>query len=120
MKRIDSKIVNGDFSLNKNGIPETLTGKEECLQSARLILSMKRGAFRYDRTLGSEISDITRGAADDEHFEERLLSRANEALMNHGLKAIAAETSAEGLRVEISTPYGAGEIILDMEVQDGA
>ncbi len=110
----DTRIENGDVFLNLNGVPETVHGKAECLQRAKRLLMMKAGSFRYDKSLGSGIYEVK----DGEHYEERLLSAANEALMSHGVKAQSARISEGDFRFEILTPFGMEEITIKQEKEE--
>ena len=52
---MEIKIQNGAVCLNGLGLPETLSGLEALLQRAHNRLNAVRGAFPYDRTLGSRL-----------------------------------------------------------------
>lgn len=109
-ERMDTKIENGNFLLNSRGIPETVSGLEAELQRAEIALSIPQGMFRYDGKLGSSISLEKQG----EHYEERVLAAANEALINlGGIRALKVKLVKEGIEVELQTVHGVGSIVLE-------
>lgn len=105
---MDTKVVNGNYVLGANGLPETVEGKEELLQRARLSLQLRKGKFPYNRELGSGLWQWDR---QEEHPEDRALALANEALLRlPGIRAKAARLTEAGLAFLIETPLGEEEI----------
>lgn len=47
-------MENGDFRADDRGLPEVIYGEDEKRQIAALILSLNRGAFKYNRELGTD------------------------------------------------------------------
>ena len=84
---MEIKVRDGAVCLNGLGLPETLSGLDALLQRAYNRLNAVRGAFRYDRTLGSR---LPRAALSGRHAPER------------------AEVSADAVAVFLETPLGAG------------
>ena len=74
---MEIKIQNGAVCLNGLGLPETLSGLEALLQRAHNRLNAVRGAFPYDRTLGSRLPYAAFSA---DHGAEEALGFAREAL----------------------------------------
>ncbi len=107
---MDTKLEGGHFALSPTGLPETVTGKEELLQYARLRLQLRRGAFPYDRQAGSGLWQWTR---EGEHAADRALALANEALLGMpGVRAVSVEIMEGGAAFRVATPLGEGEITL--------
>lgn len=75
---MDTLLVGGDHFLDGRGLPVTLSGSAELIQRALLRLSIKRGSFVLDPTLGSELHRL-RGTQ-TEVMERLALSYAQEAL----------------------------------------
>lgn len=74
---MDTAIANGDFSPGANGRPRAISGAEEKFQRAAIRLTVPRGAFCYDASLGSRLGTLT-GQEDDP--DGRALFYAQEAL----------------------------------------
>ena len=74
---MEIKIQNGAVCLNGLGLPETLSGLEALLQRAHNRLNAVRGAFPYDRSLGSRLPYAALSA---DHGAEEALGFAREAL----------------------------------------
>lgn len=103
---MEIKVRDGAVCLNGLGLPETLSGLDALLQCAYNRLNAVRGAFRYDRTLGSR---LPRAALSGRHAPEEALGLAREALADcPELEAVRAEVSADAVAVFLETPLGAG------------
>ena len=103
------KLIDGTYTLQKNGLPETNTEEEELLQNARLRLAVRQGSFPYGRTIGSRLSGLD---WNDEHADEQAVSLANEALLDlPGVQAEQAAVYSTGMiRFTLSTPYGTSQV----------
>lgn len=76
---MDTLLVRGDHFLDGRGLPVTLTGSAELIQRALIRLSVRRGSFSLDPSLGSELHRLPGARLD---IMERLaLSYAQEALL---------------------------------------
>ncbi|WP_322168616.1 histidine kinase [Acutalibacter caecimuris] len=105
---MDTELVNGGYVLGAGGLPKTVAGRAELLQYARMNLQMHRGAWPYNRELGSGLWQLDRG---EDHPEERALALANEALLRlPGVRAKAARLTEKGVAFLIATPLGEEEI----------
>ena len=91
---MEIKIQNGAVCLNGLGLPETLSGLEALLQRAHNRLNAVRGAFPYDRTLGSRLPYAALSA---DHGAEEALGFAREALR-------------DAVAVFVETPLGEGSV----------
>lgn len=52
---MDSKLYNGDHAVDKRGFPVSVSGAEELLQRALIRLTVPKGSFARDQSLGSEL-----------------------------------------------------------------
>lgn len=105
---MDTKLIDGHFALGPTGLPETVNGREELLQYARILLTMRRGRFPYNRELGS---GLWQWDPQEEHAADRALALANEALMGlPGVRAKSARITEGGAAFTVATPLGEGEI----------
>lgn len=55
---MDTLVTDGDFSLNVCGVSCKITSIEEACQRVRVILSVEKGSFVYDRSLGVDFSSL--------------------------------------------------------------
>lgn len=55
---MDTIISNGDFKLNEKGKPFLANGMEEVIQRCKIIISVKKGSFIYNRNLGSNFDSV--------------------------------------------------------------
>lgn len=76
---MDTLLVNGDFQTDSFGHPVTVSGNQELLQRALIRLSVKRGAFAPDPSLGSRFDRLS--APYGKKLDEEALLYAREALM---------------------------------------
>ena len=76
---MDTAISNGDFICDSKGVPVELTGYDELLQRVLIRLTVKKGSFIYDTSLGSRLYTLK---ASDGNIKERALSLVREALID--------------------------------------
>ncbi len=101
-------ILNGVTQTAATGLPKTAEGLNVLLQRAYNRICLKRGAFCYDRALGSRFYMLD---AADEHDEERALRYAQAALLSlAGVEAVSVRREEERFIFGIETTLGAGEI----------
>lgn len=101
-------ILNGVTQTAATGLPKTAEGLDALLQRAYNRICLKRGAFCYDRALGSRFYMLD---AVDEHAEERALWYAQAALLPlAGAEVISVRREGERFIFELETSLGAGEI----------
>lgn len=113
---MDTKIENGGFVLNERGLIETVEGKDELIQRAKIILISELGKYRYNRSLGSSLGKIN---LEQEHIEDRLKNTANEAFMNEpDIKVISASLDEEKIIFDVETSLGSGKIELKRGEED--
>ena len=94
-------ILNGITQTAATGLPKTTEGLNALMQRAYNRICLKRGAFCYDRVLGSRFYMLN---AADEHTEERALRYAQAALLQRspcgargsGLSSDSRRCSARG------------------------
>lgn len=63
---MDLLLENGDFKRSPTGKPLSVSGLDELKQRVYIRLRAKPGVFIYDRRLGSNISEISENAGDEE------------------------------------------------------
>lgn len=61
---MDTLLANGDQFTDSRGLPVPLEGDGELIQRALIRLSVKRGSFREDPTLGSQLHKLQGGGTD--------------------------------------------------------
>ena len=90
------------------GLPKTAEGLNALIQRAYNRICLKRGAFCYDRVLGSRFYMLD---AADEHAEERALRYAQAALLPlAGVEAVSVRREGERFIFGLQTMLGTGEI----------
>ena len=105
---MEIKIQNGAVCLNGLGLPETLSGLEALLQRAHNRLNAVRGAFPYDRSLGSRLPYAALSA---DHGAEEALGFAREALRDcPEIPAARAAVAPDAVTVFVETPLGEGSV----------
>lgn len=55
---MDTILLNGDFKRNEKGKPYLENGIEEVIQRCKIILTVEKGSFVYNRALGSNIRSV--------------------------------------------------------------
>ena len=91
-------ILNGITQTAATGLPKTAEGLNALMQRAYNRICLKRGAFCYDRVLGSRFYMLD---AADEHAEERALRYAQAARFIFGLQTMlgTGEIAVKGAKV---------------------
>lgn len=101
-------ILNGMTQTAATGLPKTADGLNALMQRAYNRICLKRGAFCYDRVLGSRFYMLD---AADEHAEERALRYAQAALLPlAGVEAVSVRREGERFIFGLRTMLGTGEI----------
>lgn len=75
---MDTVLQNGDFAVDERGMPVAVSSYEELLARALIRLTVRKGAFVLDETLGSTLYAIRAGSA--EQIRTQALAAAKEAL----------------------------------------
>ncbi len=75
----DVKLQNGDLALDSAGRPEMLGDRGARFQRAEIAMTVGRGSFIYNRSLGADYGSLT-GAADPEKRAGQIF---NEALADY-------------------------------------
>ncbi len=55
---MDTALSNGDFLVNSQGRPISISGVQEILQRVLITLSVRKGSFIYDVNLGSDLHKL--------------------------------------------------------------
>lgn len=72
-------ISDGDFVCDSRGYPIEVSNYDELLQRVLIQLTVKKGSFVYDNSLGSRLYTLKSG---DINIKERALSLIREALFD--------------------------------------
>ena len=72
-------MINGDHELDAGGYPRAVYGEDERRQRAAFILSVRKGAFKYNRALGMDHGELL-----NSDVKERALVLCREALAGRG------------------------------------
>ena len=95
-------ILNGITQTAATGLPKTAEGLNALMQRAYNRICLKRGAFCYDRVLGSRFYMLN---AADEHTEEQAA-----LLPVAGVEAVSVRREGERFIFGLQTMLGTGEI----------
>lgn len=76
---MDTLLENGDMKRGAHGMPELAGGARELVQRAMIRLSVRRGSFAPDSTLGSEL--YTLGALPARGLDAAALNLVRQALL---------------------------------------
>lgn len=76
---MDTLLVSGDHFTDSRRLPVAVTGERELIQRALLRLSIKKGSFKEDPSLGSELYKLK--GFHGENLERLAQSYAQEALL---------------------------------------
>lgn len=94
--KTEIEIRDGRIARNGLGLPKTVFGNKAVLQRAENRVRASRGAFPYDRTLGSRIA----AEAEREHPACFALAAAREALLQErGAAAVSAKAEGDAVTV---------------------
>ena len=105
---VEVVILNGITQTAATGLPKTAEGLNALMQRAYNRICLKRGAFCYDRVLGSRFYMLD---AADEHAEERALRYAQAALLPLAdVEAVSVRREGERFIFGLQTMLGTGEI----------
>lgn len=105
---VEVVILNGITQTAATGLPKTAEELNALMQRAYNRICLKRGAFCYDRVLGSRFYMLD---AADEHAEERALRYAQAALLPlAGVEAVSVRREGERFIFGLQTMLGTGEI----------
>ena len=107
---MDTMVRGGDHVPGAGGLPKAVTGLEELLNYVRLSLSVRQGAFPYERTMGSRLHLLD---SQEEHALDRAVAMANEALLwLPGVRVTGAAMTEGGMSFTVMTPLGEGSVEL--------
>ena len=102
---MDTALANGTFVPGQDGKPKLIGGTEELLQRAMIRLNVRRGNFVYHPDLGSGLAGLQ---AEDENWESKALSMAQEALKELPQLSVASvrPPESEGDPVVVTVVFG--------------
>ncbi|WP_283610149.1 GPW/gp25 family protein [Faecalispora anaeroviscerum] len=119
---MDIRLDQGDFAVGSNGLPDSVSGKEELLQRALIRLSVPRGSFSYDPELGSRLHTLVLTGTDLNTRARELTEEALSAMPELSVEWVVC-TPLGGARarltVALNTPWGAGTVSLELTGKEG-
>lgn len=119
---MDIRLDQGDFAVGGNGLPCSVSGKEELLQRAFICLTIPRGSFSYDPQLGSRLHTLVLSGADLSARARELVEEALAAVPGVTVQQVACTQLEEGrarLTAELATLFGTGTLSLELTEQEG-
>lgn len=94
---MDTVLVNGDYLKDAKGRPVQIEGIHEILQRALIRMSVRKGSFEYDASLGSELYKLKTSYIDKKSLNEKIVSYAREALEPiKGIRILGVEAQRTG------------------------
>ncbi|WP_101697252.1 histidine kinase [Clostridium minihomine] len=115
---MDIKLEQGDFAVGQNGLPFSVSTKEELLQRAKIRLSVPKGSFSYDSQLGSRLHTLKLSGSDLNARARELTEEALAKMTELSVEKVRCDLVDQNhalLKVELVTPYGLGSISLKLE-----
>lgn len=119
---MDIRLDGGDFAVGANGLPASVSGKDELLQRAVIRLTVPRGSFSYDPQLGSRLHTLVMSGTDLSARARELVEEALSMLPELSVEQVACTPLGGGrarLVVELSTSLGTDTISLELTGQEG-
>ncbi len=110
---MDTLLENGDFALNMWNLPSEITSLEEACQRVRILLTVPKGSFIYDRTLGCDFSELF--TAEDKSAQAKLLCQ--ELLVNQNeitLGTVEAVSEEDTITLTVQVIYDGNSDTVEM------
>lgn len=101
---MDNLLKNGNIVSDYEGSVQTVSGIKELAQSAMIRLTVRRGSFPYDQSLGSGLFDLDIHAADKEEIQsivEEALQDMDEVAVTGIEKKIDEKNRALYLQIDL-------------------
>lgn len=70
---MDIKLLNGDIALTPSGGYTYITALQEALQKTEITAKIPKGSFIYNKTLGTEIGEVTNALTAEMLLKEALM-----------------------------------------------
>lgn len=110
---MDLLLKNGELETDVNGYPVQIHGIDEAVQRAEIVLSIEKGSFIYDETLGSELDS----AADENAPNDLIVMLCREALADQTeLTVESVRTEKVGNKIKLIAAILSGEETKEAEV----
>lgn len=109
---MDTLLQDGEFYINERGYPETVMGLELLMQKIEIRLTVQKGSFALNPSLGNRIasldfSDIQKAAAQVKSFAEEALADLNIVSVDRtGVSRLQSGHYQIDLYLSIKTPLG--------------
>lgn len=118
MKQIDTLLSRGDHAVDSRGIPVALTGQRELIQRALLRLTLKKGSFANDPSLGSELYKLCEIHGGD--LSRMAQSYAQEALISMPevtVSGVELKQQNNMLRLYVNLSVSENKYQLEVDIQ---
>ncbi len=114
---MDTLLQNGDFALDRCGLPQVATHHQELLQRAVLCLQVRRGSFAPDPSLGSRLYRLPRAeSAMLENLAQSAVEEALASLPYLRVEAVGCRYDSDKDRVNVVVRLGLDEAAYTLEV----
>lgn len=116
---MDTQLGNGDFIIDHCALPHSIADLEEACQRVKLILSVKKGSFKYNRELGCDY-DILKNAVDVDKAARLMCEEALVCQRDIAVDSVSAAKEDSGLAITVGVMYdnriGSVEVKIDEEL----
>ena len=112
---MDTLLTHGDHATDARGIPVSITGTDELLQRVLLRLIVRRGSFKYDKDLGSELYRLSRDTSSA--TRRAALSYVREALSTLPQLSVVdvdIRTERERMLITVELSYEGSRYLLEI------
>ena len=111
---MDVRLSNGDVYTSSGGGTVYISGLEEAVQRVMLAVSTQKGSFRYDRSFGTDYSELSAG---DVMLKEKLDMRVKEATAGiEGTDVEALSVDAVNKTAQIRITHGGGAAVTAVDL----
>ncbi len=114
---MDTLLKNGDFSLSPSGIPIKISGIESIIQSAIIRLTIKKGSFIYDKSLGSTLLDLDLNKIDDQTIFN-IVSESLAPIHNISVRAIKKIIDVEKESINLKITLNINNSLFDIDINN--
>lgn len=103
---MDILLENGTYALDERGLPITVTGLRACIQRLLIRLSVRKGCFLPDPTLGSELYRLPVSGGE----------QTNRLALHYAQQALLPEPRAK-VKQAICHPVGEGDLAVNVIIE---
>ncbi len=115
---MDTRLKDGDFDRDARGLPVSISGLDELLQRCLIRLSVPKGSFLPDQTLGSELKSLLRKKPRELESEAyQLVAGALEPVKGVRVDRVEArQKTQDRLELRVFLEYNNTKSVLDVTV----